>query len=65
MVPRKYIKVLRLLEDHSMARLKQAVEKGLFAGAYGPEAIAWFLAPRPTLATVPPSSWTGVSIWAG
>jgi transposase len=43
---RKYIKVLRLLEDHSMARLKQAVEKGLFAGAYGPEAIAWFLAPR-------------------
>jgi transposase len=51
---RKYIKVLRLLEDASMARLKQAVEKGLFAGAYGPEAIAWFLAPRPPC---PPSTF--------
>lgn len=51
---RKYIKVLRLLEDHSMARLKQAVEKGLFDGAYGPEAIAWFLAPRPPW---PPSTF--------
>jgi transposase len=43
---RKYIKILRMLEDHSMARLKQAVEKGLFAGAYAPEAIAHLLEPR-------------------
>ena len=55
---RKFIKVLRLLEDHSMARLKRAVDKGLFMGAYSPEAIAQFLQPL--------SSWTkGVSILDG
>lgn len=42
---RKYIKVLRLLEDHSMARLRRAVEQGLYAGAYAPEAIAHLLQP--------------------
>jgi transposase len=42
---RKFIKVLRLLEDHSMARLKLAVEKGLFMGACSPEALAQFLEP--------------------
>lgn len=55
---RKFIKVLRLLEDHSMARLKRAVDKGLFMGAYSPEAIAQFLRPLP--------SWPkGVSILDG
>ena len=44
---RQFIKVLRLLEEHSMARLKLAVDKGLFVGAYGPGAIAQFLAPTP------------------
>jgi len=42
---RKYIKVLRLLEEHSLARLKRAVEQGLYAGAYAPEAIAHLLEP--------------------
>jgi transposase len=55
---RKFIKVLRLLEDHSMSRLKLAVEKGLFVGAYSPEAIAQFLEPN--------SSWPqGSSILDG
>lgn len=44
---RKFIKVLRLLEEHSMARLKLAVEKGLFMGAYNPDAITQFLEPNP------------------
>ena len=44
---RKFIKVLRLLEEHSMARLKLAVEKGLFVGAYSPDVIAQFLSPNP------------------
>ena len=44
---RKFIKVLRLLEEHSMARLKLAVEEGLFVGAYSPGAIAQFLSPTP------------------
>jgi transposase len=43
---RKYIKILRLLEDHTVARLKHAVENGLYAGAYAPEAIAYLLEPR-------------------
>lgn len=43
---RKYIKILRLLEDHPVARLKHAVENGLYAGAYAPEAIAYLLEPR-------------------
>jgi hypothetical protein len=42
---RKYIKILRLLEDHSMSRLKRAVDKGLFMGACSPEAIAHLLEP--------------------
>jgi len=55
---RKFIKVLRLLEDHSMSRLKLAVDKGLFVGAYSPEAIAQFLEPN--------SSWPqGSSILDG
>jgi transposase len=44
---RRFIKLLRLLEDHSMAKLKLAVEKGLFVGAYSPGAIAQFLGPNP------------------
>lgn len=43
---RKYIKILRLLEDHPVARLKHAVENGLYAGAYVPEAIAYLLEPK-------------------
>jgi hypothetical protein len=55
---RKFIKALRLLEDHPMARLKLAVEKGLFVGAYSPDAIAQFLKPN--------SSWPqGTSILDG
>jgi transposase len=44
---RKFIKVLRLLEDYSMKSLRLAVEKGLFTGAISPEAIAQFLEPKP------------------
>jgi len=42
---RKYIKILRLLEDHSLDRLTRAVEQGLSAGTHAPEAIAQLLEP--------------------
>jgi transposase len=42
---REFIKVLRLLEDYSMANLKQAVEKGLLIRAHRREAISMFLNP--------------------
>jgi hypothetical protein len=42
---REFIRVLRLLEDHPLARLKQAVEKALIARAHSRDAIAQFLTP--------------------
>jgi transposase len=44
---REYIRVLRLLEKHPLGRLRQAVEKGLAAGAITRDAIAQFLYPVP------------------
>ena len=44
---REYIRVLRLLEKHPLGRLRQAVEKGLAAGAITRDAIAQFLYPAP------------------
>jgi len=44
---REFIRVLRLLEDYPMARLRNAVEKGLAIRAHSQEAIAQFLIPRP------------------
>jgi transposase len=46
---REFIKVLRLLEDYPLARLRQAVEKGLAIRAHSREAIAQFLIPHPSL----------------
>ena len=46
---REYIKVLRLLEDYPMARLKHAVEKGIGIRAHSRDAIAQFLIPRPSI----------------
>jgi hypothetical protein len=43
---REYIKVLRLLERHSLPQLRQAVERGLEVGAITRDAIAQFLYPR-------------------
>lgn len=43
---REYIRVLRLLEKHSMSELRRAVEQGLSAGAITRDAIAQFLYPR-------------------
>ena len=43
---REFIRVLRLLEDYSMARLRQAVEKGLNTRVHSRDAIAQFLIPR-------------------
>jgi transposase len=40
---REYIRVLRLLEDHSVAKLRQAVEKALRIGALSRDAISLFL----------------------
>jgi transposase len=45
---REFIKVLRLLEDHPMAKLRQAVEKALGIRAHSRDAIAQFLIPRPS-----------------
>ena len=42
---REYIRVLRLLEKHSLAQLHPAVEQGLRAGALTRDAIAQFLYP--------------------
>ena len=44
---REYIRVLRLLENHPMGKLREAVEKGLRVGAHSRDAIAQFLIPRP------------------
>lgn len=43
---REYIRVLRLLEKHSLARLTAAVEQGLRLRAHSRDAIAQFLLPR-------------------
>ena len=43
---REFIKVLRLLEDYSMARVKRAVEKGLSMRVHCRDAIAQFLVHR-------------------
>jgi transposase len=43
---REFIRVLRLLEDYPMTKLRQAVEKGLNTRVYGRDAIAQFLIPR-------------------
>ena len=44
---REYINVLRLLEDHSVAAVTEAAEKGLRVGAHKRDAIAQFLIPPP------------------
>ena len=44
---REFIRVLRLLEDHSMASLKQAVQKALCIRAHSRDAVAQFLIPAP------------------
>src|SRR5690606_677405 len=43
---REYIRVLRLLEKHSMVELRRAVEEALRIGAVTRDAIAQFLQPR-------------------
>ncbi len=43
---REYIRVLRLLEKHSLAEVRAAVEKALTMGAITRDAIAQFLFPR-------------------
>jgi len=43
---REYIKVLRLLEKHSLPQLRQAVERALAVGAITRDAVAQFLYPR-------------------
>lgn len=43
---REYIRVLRLLEKHSLSRLRRAVEQALAVGAVTRDAIAQFLYPR-------------------
>ena len=45
---REFIRVLRLLEDYPLAKLRNAVEKGLSIRAHHQEAIAQFLIPRST-----------------
>ena len=44
---REYIRVLRLIEDHGLPKVAQAVEKGLRVGAHTRDAIAQFLIPQP------------------
>ncbi len=43
---REYIRVLRLLEKHTMGTLRQAVEKALEHGAITRDAVVQFLYPR-------------------
>jgi hypothetical protein len=43
---KEFIRVLRLLEDYPMAKLREAVEKGLNTGAHSRDAIAQFLIPQ-------------------
>lgn len=45
---REYIRVLRLLEDHSLSKLIEAVQKGIQVGAHTRDAIAQFLIPQPS-----------------
>lgn len=50
---REYVRVLRLLEKHPLAALRQAVERGLSSGAASRDAIAQFLLPaEPWRATI-------------
>jgi transposase len=44
----EYIRVLRLLEDHSLSKVTQAVQKGLQVGAHTRDAIAQLLIPQPS-----------------
>lgn len=46
---REYIRVLRLLEKHPIARLRKAIEDGLEVGALTCDAVAQFLYPRADL----------------
>jgi len=46
---KEYIRVLWLLEDYSMDRLKYAVGKGIGIRAHSRDAIAQFLIPRPSI----------------
>ena len=43
---REFIRVLRLLEDYPMTRLREAVEKALLIHAHGRDAVLQFLVPR-------------------
>jgi hypothetical protein len=43
---REFIRVLRLLEDHSQTKLTQAVKKALRIGAHSRDAVAQFLMPQ-------------------
>ena len=43
---REFIRVLRLLEDYPMAKLREAVEKGLHTRVHSRDGIAQFLIPR-------------------
>jgi len=43
---REFIRVLRLLEDHSMDRLREAVEKALVIHAHSRDAVLQFLVPH-------------------
>jgi len=43
---KEFIRVLRLLEDYPMAKLREAVEKGLNTGAHSRDAISQFLIPQ-------------------
>ena len=43
---REYIRVLRLLEKHSLPAVRRAVDKALRAGVLSRDAIAQFLIPR-------------------
>ncbi len=44
---REYIRVLRLIENHALPKVTQAVIKGLRVGAHTRDAIAQFLIPQP------------------
>jgi transposase len=50
---REFIRVLRLLEDHPLPKLGQAVEKALLIRAHSRDAIAQFLIPRPSWRSSP------------
>jgi hypothetical protein len=45
---REFIRVLRLLEDHPLLKLREAVEKALLIRAHSRDAISQFLTPRPS-----------------